>query len=91
MKILITGTSSGIGKRVSERYLSLGHEVYGLDILPTSIKNERYHHYQVGISNKNVSPFKPAYVPLSGFPIALIEYIVAFPLSGWSVHQNINL
>ena len=56
MKILITGTSKGIGKAVAERYLSLGHEVIGLDLLSSSITNNRYTHFQVDISNKEDLP-----------------------------------
>ena len=56
MKILITGTSKGIGKAVAERYLSLGHEVIGLDLLSSSITNNRYTHFEVDISNKEGLP-----------------------------------
>ena len=56
MKILITGTSKGIGKAVAERYLSLGHEVIGLDLLSSSITNNRYTHFEVDISNKEDLP-----------------------------------
>lgn len=56
MKILITGTSKGIGKAVAERYLSLGHEVIGLDLLSSSITNNRYIHFKVDISNKEELP-----------------------------------
>ncbi len=45
MKIIITGASGGIGKAVAERFLSLGHEVYGIDTAPSAIENERYSHY----------------------------------------------
>lgn len=34
MKILITGTSSGIGKGCAEFFLKKGHEVYGFDKMP---------------------------------------------------------
>ena len=56
MKILISGSSKGIGKAVAERYLSLGHEVIGLDLLSSSITNNRYTHFQVDISNKEDLP-----------------------------------
>lgn len=56
MKILITGTSKGIGKAVSERYLSLGHEVYGLDKLESSINHPSYHHFHVDISKRKQLP-----------------------------------
>lgn len=56
MKILITGTSKGIGLALANRYLSLGHEVYGLDLLDSSIENKNYHHYKVDVSKKRQLP-----------------------------------
>ena len=44
MKILITGTSKGIGKSIAEKFLSCGHDVIGIDILPPAIFHANYHH-----------------------------------------------
>jgi len=44
MKVLITGTSSGIGQSTAELFLRNGHDVIGLDILPATIMHERYTH-----------------------------------------------
>lgn len=44
MKILITGSSSGIGKAIALKFLKCGHEVVGIDKLPASIKQKNYTH-----------------------------------------------
>ena len=45
MKILITGTSQGIGKAIAELFLQKGHEVIGIDRQTASIENATYTHY----------------------------------------------
>lgn len=56
MNILITGSSKGIGKAVSLYFLEKGFEVYGLDLLDSSINHKNYHHYKVDISKKEQLP-----------------------------------
>lgn len=56
MKILITGTSNGIGRALAIRYLENGHEVYGLDLLDSSIDHKNYHHYICDVSKKKQLP-----------------------------------
>ena len=50
MKILVTGSSSGIGKATVLKFASCGHEVVGLDILPSSIVNAAYTHVTADIT-----------------------------------------
>ena len=45
MKIVITGSASGIGKAVAERFLSLGHAVFGIDLLSSTIGHPQYAHF----------------------------------------------
>ena len=56
MKIIITGSSGGIGKAVCERFLSLGHTVYGIDIKSAEIEHPLYIHFQTDIKNADTLP-----------------------------------
>lgn len=49
MKVLISGTSKGIGKAIAEKFLLCGNEVVGFDMLPPSIVNPHYSHVQTDI------------------------------------------
>ena len=56
MRVLITGSSKGIGRAAALRFLKEGHEVIGLDLLPSSINDKRYTHYVCDVSKKKNLP-----------------------------------
>ena len=56
MKVLITGSSRGIGLAVANHFLANGHEVIGFDLLPSSINHSNYTHYQLDVSKKKSLP-----------------------------------
>ncbi|MCR4789596.1 MAG: SDR family oxidoreductase [Treponemataceae bacterium] len=56
MKVLITGTSRGIGKASAEKFLSAGHQVYGLDVKDSAIENSAYHHFICDVSDSKSLP-----------------------------------
>lgn len=49
MKVLITGTSSGIGKGIAKLFLNEGHQVIGFDINNRTIDHKNYTHYVLDI------------------------------------------
>ena len=56
MRILITGTSRGIGLAAARRFLDLGHEVHGIDIKDAAIAHLCYTHYTLDIRHKESLP-----------------------------------
>lgn len=53
MKILISGSSQGIGRVVAIYFLDKGYDVIGFDVKPSSINNEKYQHFVEDISKKD--------------------------------------
>lgn len=51
MKVLITGTSQGIGKATAELFLRKGFDVIGVDLQESKIEHPNYNHQQCDISD----------------------------------------
>lgn len=56
MKILITGTSQGIGKAIAQLFLDNGHEVFGIDRNESGLTDERYTHFVCDIRDIDSLP-----------------------------------
>ena len=56
MKVVISGTSKGIGKEIASLFLERGHNVYGIDILPSTIGHNNYTHFVCDVRDKNKLP-----------------------------------
>ena len=52
MKILITGTSQGIGEAIARLFLEKGHTVHGIDRREKSIEHENYVHYVCDVRDR---------------------------------------
>ena len=58
-RVLITGTSSGIGKATALKFLEEGFYVVGMDILPTAIEHKNYEHIIHDVSDANLPELEP--------------------------------
>lgn len=50
MKVMITGTRTGIGRSLAEHFLESGHDVVGCARKPSAIDHPRYRHHQVDLT-----------------------------------------
>ena len=60
MNVLITGTSSGIGRGCAEYFLNEGHHVYGFDKDAATIQHPEYTHFCLDIRDKSSYPELPS-------------------------------
>ena len=56
-RVLITGTSCGVGRAAAIKFLDEGYEVVGLDWKESTIVHSHYKHYQCDVGNKEELPY----------------------------------
>ena len=56
MKVLITGTTQGIGRAIAVHFLANGHNVIGIDRQEASISHDQYTHYTCDVRDRDKLP-----------------------------------
>ena len=51
MKVVISGSSNGIGRAITRKFLLCRHTVVGIDVAPSSFDDENYTHLQLDVRN----------------------------------------
>lgn len=55
MNVVVSGSSSGIGKAIAQRFVLEGHQVFGFDVAPAAFLHPDYHHALVDIRDGGLS------------------------------------
>ena len=72
MNVLITGTSSGVGRETAIKFLEEGFTVYGLDIKNSTITHYNYYHFIISYLVNNAGIVTPQ---ADAIAVNLIGYI----------------
>ena len=95
--ILVTGSSSGLGKSTSEKGLEEGFNVIGIDLSSSTIEHENYTHLQMDLSNLNLDVLRKhlgneewyGFVHCAGISIgSTIEEIT---IEDWNQSMEVNV
>ena len=76
MRVLITGTSSGIGKAIAEKFLKEGFDVTGFDRKEASISQDSYTHFCLDIRDREQYPALAPSILSSTTPVCRTRMIL---------------
>lgn len=83
MKVLITGTSSGIGRATAEKFLRKGYEVIGFDIKEKTISMPCYTHFKLDISKDELPELEGVSIVINNAGTIAEKDAIATNLEGY--------
>ena len=90
LNIVITGSRKGLGKALAEHYLAQGHTVIGCSRQEGSIEHERYHHFELDVTDEKAvvsmvrsvrKQFRTVDVLVNNAGMAAMNHFLTTPLS----------
>ena len=82
MKVLVTGSSRGIGRGICEEFLRNGHEVIGLDVVDTTLKHPHYTHYLCDILKSDLPDIEDVEILINNAGVQETGYDIDVNLKG---------
>ena len=82
MKILITGTSRGIGRACAKKFLNEGHIVYGFDKTPKTIYHPHYVHIMHDITSARLPELEQFDILINNVGVQNSGYDIEVNLKG---------
>ena len=98
--VLVTGSSRGVGKDISEHFLKAGAIVLGFARGVGSIENPKYHHYQVDLADMDSiqkgfmalrKEFNHIDIVINNAAVLTSQYAMIMPPSAAQAMVNVNL
>jgi NAD(P)-dependent dehydrogenase (short-subunit alcohol dehydrogenase family) len=65
MNVVVSGSSSGIGKAIAQRFVVEGHQVFGFDVEAASFGHPLYHHVEADIRDGELTCAEEPHIVIS--------------------------
>ena len=92
MRVLITGTSSGIGKAIAEKFLKEGFDVTGFDRKEASISQDSYTHFCLDIRDREQYPaLAPFDIVINNAGVLRDRMFLSLSEEDWDMVMRVHL